>query len=76
MTEQKKEGECCSTSGSEGSCCCCGGGKKFFIGLIAGLILTAAAFGFYSAGQCAAGKGKMCPIMSGSQMQPMQQMQK
>ncbi len=76
MTDQKKEGDCCSsTSGSGSSCGCCCGGKKFFIGLIAGLILTAAAFGFYSVGKCAAGKGSMCPI-TGATMQQMPQMQK
>ena len=65
MTEQKKEGEsCCSTTGSGSSCGCCGG-KKFFVGILVGLILTAAAFGFYSVGQCAA-RGSMCPM---SQMQ-------
>ncbi len=68
MTEERKQGanqdtSCCSTS----SCCCCGG-KKFIVGLLVGLILTAAAFGFYSAGACAA-KGKFCPMTQQMQMQ-------
>ena len=59
MSEAKKEsqdGSCCSSGSSD--CCGC---KKFVIGLILGLLVAAAAFGFYSAGMCA-GKGKMCPM--------------
>ena len=69
MTDEKKtspEGHgdsCCSSSS-----CCCGSGKKFIAGLLAGLIVTAAVFGFYSAGACAA-KGKMCPMTQQTQMQ-------
>ena len=63
MDEKKSEsGSCC------GSSCSCGG-KKFIIGLFIGLLLAAAAFGFFSAGMCAgSGKAKCCPL---SQM-PMQ----
>lgn len=64
MVEEKKNNqgakdECCSTSGGSSDCC---GGKKFFVGLLAGVILAAVAFGFFTAGQCAA-KGKICPVM-------------
>ncbi len=66
--EEKKGQECCSTSsGSPSGCGCCCGAKKFFVGIIAGVILTAAAFGICMATKCAAGGGKMCPFSSGDQ---------
>ena len=67
MAEEKKQ-----DADKDASCCgassCCAGSKKFIAGVLLGLILTAAAFGFYSAGACAA-KGKICPLASQMQLQ-------
>ena len=69
--EEKKSDECCSSSGSKSSCGCgCGcacAAKKFFVGIIAGVILTAAAFGICMGTKCATGGGKMCPFSSDAQ---------
>ncbi len=58
----EKKGESCGSSG------CCGCGKKFFIGLVFGLLIAAAAYGFFSAGKCMGKSGMICPV-SGQMMQ-------
>ncbi|MFA5059713.1 MAG: hypothetical protein WC676_03715 [Candidatus Omnitrophota bacterium] len=66
MSEEKKDNQqsgsdCCSSS----SCgCCCG--KKLLVGFVIGVLLTIAAFGAFSAGQCMTMKGKVCPMTPAS----------
>ena len=55
--KNKTEGSSCCGSG------CSGCGKKFVVGVLVGVILTAAALGICMGTKCAvAGGGKVCPF--------------
>ena len=63
MSDEKKEGSCCSGSG----CGCCAGAKKLVVGLLIGALLFASGVWFANA-KCWKGGAKMCP-MSGMPME-------
>ena len=59
MADEKNKGEG-SGCGASGCSSCC---KKFVIGVLIGVILTAAAFGIAMGTKCAVmGGGKICPF--------------
>ncbi len=60
MSEEKKEGDCCGTSGHSSGACC--SGKKLVVGLLVGALIFAAGMWFAKACPLA---GKICP-MSGA----------
>ncbi len=63
MSEEKKEGGCCSSGG----CGCCKGAKLIF-GLLLGAFIFAAGMWFAKSHcHCSSGQGYFCPFSGGPQ---------
>jgi hypothetical protein len=59
MSEEKKEGSCCSTQGCG---CGCGKGIKLLVALLIGAFVFAAGMWFAKAHCCHMGGGNYCPF--------------
>ena len=59
MSEEKKEGSCCSSGGSGCGCC---KGTKLLAGLLIGAFIFAAGMWFAKSHCCHGGQGSFCPF--------------
>ena len=57
-SKQESKGDCCQTSASDSGCC--GSGKKMIIGILIGVILFLAGYGFAKLSMC--GQSPFCPM--------------